>query len=292
MSVRPRQYFCTILEGQTKSIMVFLNRLIILIPHGGHEMSNMKSVDQKKKAIYLVSENFQGTLCKRGIACAVSFQNARGQNETFLLTSSSVVKEVNASEKPKQLIAERFSRKYFGDYRAEVSILTTIGKFTFLKIVRECKSHIREGWSTGPFVFNVDVPSSETKASALSPFCGRQKFKVVEFECNGNNTNIEENTEIPIETTSIVGAPIFIEKKNTQKRKSQYPVNAVHIGVVGLNSEGRLCSYYLNKDVLGEFCLVCARIHLVGLMHLSMLSILHHITNIGMGGRGKDQDIL
>ncbi|XP_068705615.1 uncharacterized protein [Montipora foliosa] len=208
-------------------------------------MSNMNSVDQKKKAIYLVSENVQGTLFKRGIACAVSFQN-----ETFLLTSSSVVKEVNASEKPKQLIAERFSRKYFGDYRAEVSILTTIGKFTFLKIVQECKCHKREGWSIGPFIFNVDVPSSEMKASGMSPFCGRQKFKVVEFECNGNNMNIEVKTEIPIERTSIVGAPIFNEKKNTQKRKSKYPVNAVHIGVVGLNSEGRLCSYYLNKDVL------------------------------------------
>ncbi|XP_068736866.1 uncharacterized protein [Montipora capricornis] len=225
--------------------MVFLNRLIILIPHRGHEMSNMNSVDQKKKAIYLVSENVLGTLFKRGIACAVSFQN-----ETFLLTSSSVIKEVNASEKPKQLIAERFSRKYFGDYQAEVSILTTIGKFTFLKIVQECKCHKREGWSIGPFIFNVDVPSSEMKASGMSPFCGRQKFKVVEFECNGNNMNIEVKTEIPIERTSIVGAPIFNEKKNTQKRKSQYPVNAVHIGVVGLNSEGRLCSYYLNKDVL------------------------------------------
>ncbi|XP_068736867.1 uncharacterized protein [Montipora capricornis] len=208
-------------------------------------MSNMNSVDQKKKAIYLVSENVLGTLFKRGIACAVSFQN-----ETFLLTSSSVIKEVNASEKPKQLIAERFSRKYFGDYQAEVSILTTIGKFTFLKIVQECKCHKREGWSIGPFIFNVDVPSSEMKASGMSPFCGRQKFKVVEFECNGNNMNIEVKTEIPIERTSIVGAPIFNEKKNTQKRKSQYPVNAVHIGVVGLNSEGRLCSYYLNKDVL------------------------------------------
>ena len=221
----------------------------------------MNSVDQKKKAIYLVSENFQDTLCRRGIACAVSFQN-----KTFLLTSSSVVKEVNASEKPKQLIAERFSRKYFRHYRAEVSIFTTIGKFTFLKILKECKSSRREGWSTGSFVFDVHVPSSETKASAMSPFCGRRKFEVVEFECNGNNTNIEGNTEIPIERTYIVGAPIFIEKKNTQKRKSQYPVNAVHIGVVGLNSEERLCSYYLTKDVLGEFCLVCARIHLVGLI--------------------------
>ena len=44
-----------------------------------------------KKAIYLIRENFEDSLCKRGIACAVSFQD-----EVFLLTSSSVVKEVKA----------------------------------------------------------------------------------------------------------------------------------------------------------------------------------------------------
>ena len=182
----------------------------------------------------------------------------------FLLTSSSVVKEVKANEKPKKLIAQRFSSENFGDYQAEVSIYTTIDKFTFLKIDKECKfSNVKEGWSTDHPNFNVYVPSSETKALAKSPFCEslRQKVKSDEFACNGNNTIIEVNTETPIKRTSILGAPIFPETKTTQTRKSDKV-----IGVVGLSSEEKLCSCYLNDNALGEICLVYAHIHLVGLL--------------------------
>ena len=217
-------------------------------------MANMKG--EGKKSIYLVSENLQDSVCKKGIACAVTFKE-----EVFLLTSSSVVKEVGANEKPKELIAERFSRKHFGHYRAEVSIHTTVDKFTFLKIVKECKSSkISENWSTSTShgLFNVNAPSSQTKASAMSPFSGTQKFKPAVFECDGNGVDIEVSRDIPIERTSILGAPIF-EKKKTQKRTSV-------IGVVGLSSEDKLCSYYLNENVLGEICLVCTHIHLVGLI--------------------------
>ena len=214
---------------------------------------------EDRKAIYLIREIFQDSVCKRGIACAVSIEE-----EVFLLTSSSVV---NANEKPKRLIAERFSRKKFGDYRAEVSIYRTVGKFTFLKITEECKfSNIREGWSTSHRNFSVDRDklSSETRASAVSPFCEslRRTVKSVVFECNGNNTILEVNPETPIERTSVLGAPIIPEKKKTQKRKSDIFV----IGVVGLSSEKRLCSCYLNENVLGEICLVCDHIHLVGLV--------------------------
>ena len=208
-----------------------------------------------KKAIYLIRENFKDSLCKRGIASAVIYKG-----EVFLLTSSSVVKEVKANEKPKKLIAQRFSRKHFGDYQAEVSIYTTIDKFTFLKIRNECKfSNVKENWSTDHPNFNVHVPSSEKTALAKSPFCEslRPRAKSVAFECNGNNTIIEVNT--PIERTSILGAPIFPETKTTQRRKSDKFV----IGVVGLSSEEELCSCYLNDNVLGEICLVCAHIHLV-----------------------------
>ena len=208
-----------------------------------------------KKSIYLITEIFEDSVCKRGIACAVSFRK-----EVFLLTSSSVVKEVKANEKPKKLIAQRFSRKHFGDYQAEVSIYTTIDKFTFLKIVDQCKfSNVKENWSTDHHNFIVQVPSpSETKALAKSPFCEslRPKVKSVAFECNGNNTIIEVNS--PIERTSILGAPIFLETKTTQRRKSDKFV----IGVVGLSSK-KLHSCYLNDNVLGEICLVCAHIHLV-----------------------------
>ncbi|XP_067034511.1 uncharacterized protein [Acropora muricata] len=194
-----------------------------------------------KKAIYLIRENFEDSMCKRGIACAVSFQE-----EVFLLTSSSVVKEVKANEKPKKLIGQRFSRKHFGDYQVEVSIYTTIDKFTFLKIDNECKfSNVKEGWSTDHPNFNVVVPSSETKALAKSPFCESlwPRAKSVAFECNENNTIIEVNP--PIERTSILGAPIFLETKTTQRRKSGKRV----IGVVGLSSEEKLCSCYLNDNV-------------------------------------------
>ena len=220
---------------------------------------NMEGEDQK--SIYLIRENFEDSVCKRGIACAVSFKE-----EVFLLTSSSVVKEVKANEKPKKLIAERFSRENFGDYRAEVSIYKTIDKFAFLKIDKECKFiNIREGWSTSHRNFNVNVPSSQTKASAMSPFCEtlrQKKVKPVVFECDGNDTNIEVNTETPIERTSILGAPIVLKKKKAKKRKNDLFV----IGVVGLRSEEELCSCYLNQNVLGEICLVCAHIHLVGLV--------------------------
>ena len=215
-----------------------------------------------KKAIYLIRENFEDSVGKRGIACAVRFQE-----EVFLLTSSSVVKEVKGNEKPKKLIAQRFSRENFGDYQVEVSIYATIDKFTFLKIEDECKfSKVKKGWSTDHPNFNVSAPSSETKALAKSPFCDslRQKVKsdYREFECNGNNTIIEAITETPIERTSILGAPIFPDTKTTRKSKSDKSV----IGVVGLSSEQKLCSCYLNESVLGEICLLCAHIHLVGLL--------------------------
>ena len=214
----------------------------------------MEGEDQK--AIYLIRENFEDNVCKRGIASAVLFHD-----EVFLLTSSSVVKEVKA----KKLIAQRFSRLKLGDYQAEVSIYTTIDKFTFLKIYKECEfSDVDKGWSTSHRNFNVSAPSSETKALAKSPFCEslRQKVKPVAFECNGDNTIIEVIPETPIERPSILGAPIFPETKTTQTRKSDKFV----IGVVGLSSEEKLCSCYLNDSVLGEICLVCAHIHLVGLL--------------------------
>ena len=216
---------------------------------------------EDQKAIYLIREIFQGNVCNRGIACAVSIEK-----EVFLLTSSSVVKEVKANEKPRRLIAERFSRKKFGDYRAEVSIHKTIDKFTFLKITDECKfSDVREGWSTSHRNFSVDRNklSSETKVSAVSPFCKslRHKVKSVVFEYNGNNTILEVNPETPIERTSILGAPIVVEKKKTEKKSDIFV-----IGVVGLSSEEKLCSCYLSENVLGEICLVCDHIHLVELV--------------------------
>ena len=209
----------------------------------------MEGEDQK--AIYLIRENFKDNVRKRGIASVVLVHD-----EVFLLTSSSVVNEVKA----KRLIGQRFSRLKFGDYQAEVSIYTTIDKFTFLKIDDECEfSDVDKGWSTSHRNFNVSAPSSETKALAKSPFCEslRHKVKPVAFECNGNNTIIEVIPETPIERTSILGAPIFPETKTTQTRKSDRFV----IGVVGLSSEGKLCSCYLNDSVLGEICLVCAHIH-------------------------------
>ena len=221
--------------------------------------SKMEGGDEK--AIYLIRESFDDSVCKRGIASAVSFQK-----EVFLLTSSSVVKEVKPNEKPKKLIAQRFSRRKFGAYQAEVSIYRTIDEFTFLKIDKECEfSNVDKGWSTSHRNFDVSAPSSETKALATSPFCEslRQQVKPVAFECNGNNTIIEVIPETPIERTSILGAPIFLETKTTYTMKGdKFKV----IGVVGLSSEEKLCSYYLNHNILGEICLVCVHTHLVGLI--------------------------
>ena len=247
--------------------------LIVSKCYAGYDQSEMEGID--KKSIYLIRENFEDSVCKRGIASAVSFQE-----EVFLLTSSSVVKEVKPNEKPKKLIAQRFSREHFGNYQAEVSIYTTIDEFTFLKIDKECEfSNVDKSWSTSHRNFNVSAPSSERKALAMSPFCEslrqQKQVKPVVLECNGNNTIIEVITDPPIERTSILGAPIFPETKTTYTMKSDEV-----IGVVGLNSEEKFCSYYLNHNVLGEICLVCAHTHLVGLI-FSKLKFLSAQPSVG-----------
>lgn len=194
------------------------------------------------KALFFISEDVQNNvLKKRGIACAVYFQE-----QIFLLTSSAI----GSKGKSKKLIAERFSRKHFGDYRLQVSLFRKRGNFTLLKIDKG--NEIGEkgsGWVIG---LNPESPSPERKALA-SPFCGTQNF-VVELKGDGNNTNIEVISAKAIQRTSILGAPIIVENKHTKKTQSgRFSV----IGVVGLTSEKELCPCYLDENRLGKFCLVC-----------------------------------
>ena len=191
------------------------------------------------EALFFISEDVQNNVFKKkGIACAVYFKE-----QIFLLTSSSVIGSKGNSKK---LIAERFSRKHFGDYRLEVSLFRKLGNFTLLKIDKG--NEIGEkgrGWVIG---LHPESPSSERKALA-SPFCGTQNF-AVELKGDGNNTNIEVISRKAIQRTSILGAPIIVENKHTKKTQSV-------IGVVGLNSEKKLCPCYLDENRLGKFCLVC-----------------------------------
>ena len=204
------------------------------------------------KACFLVSEVIQNNVRKqRGIACAVYFKG-----KILLVTSSSAVEAKYHQKKP-VLIAERFSRKHFHDYRLEVSIFGKHGKFTFLKIDKEHEfGKVGRSWVIS---LNLELPCSERKASE-NQFRGMQEFELL-FKRDGNSTNVEVISEKPTELTSILGAPIIIENKQVKETQSgRFSV----IGVVGLTSdleEEKLCPCYLDlldENTLGEWFAACS----------------------------------
>ena len=196
------------------------------------------------KALCFLSEGEQNKQFKRRcIACAVDVKG-----EYLLLTSSSAIKD---KDKKENLIFKRFSRKHFGRYTVKVLFLKEFGEFTFLKIKDTSKDN-GGSWDIHPL--NLKLPSSGNLEVLTSP-CATEKFKFM-FKSDGESGTIKPISKKPIEETSIVGAPIIIEQSG------QFSV----IGVVGLTSEKQLCPCYLNENILGEFCFVCAHLHLVGLI--------------------------
>ena len=196
------------------------------------------------KALCFLSEDEQNRQFKRRcIACAVNVNE-----EYLLLTSSSAIKD---KDKKENLIFKRFSRRHFGRYTVKVSFHKEFDEFTFLKIKDTPKDN-GGSWDIHPL--NLKLPSSGSLEVLTSP-CTTEKFKFM-FKCDGESGTIDLISEKPIEETSIVGAPIIIEQSG------QFSV----IGVVGLTSEKQLCPFYLNENILGEFCFVCAHLHLVGLI--------------------------
>ena len=195
------------------------------------------------KATFFVKEVFQNDSFKlRGIACAVRFKE-----KIFLLTSSAVVE---ATDNRRNLIAERFSRKHVGDYRLDVSILGQLGNVTFLRIMKEyprARSAMGTSWV---ICLNLEVPSSERKASGLPLFgTGAGEFDL-QVQCDGSTQVIPTKS---IDWTSILGVPITVENTQTNKKQScRFSV----IGVVGLNSEDKFCLCYFdhkNKEILVSF---------------------------------------
>ena len=210
------------------------------------EMENYQDVELGKATFY-VSEEVQSSLLKRrGIACSVFFEG-----EKVLLTSSSVV---GATDKQQKLIAERFS----SNHRLDVSFDRQLGNFTFLKIDKEhSDGTIGRSW---PIYVNLESATHETKGLAKT-FCGKSQHFKLRFEGVGSSTTIEVISKSTVETTSIIGAPIIIENTRVQKKHSgRFSV----IGVVGLTSKRKLCPCYWDDNTrsLGEFCFVCAHIHL------------------------------
>ena len=196
------------------------------------------------KALCFLSEGEQNRQFKRRcIACAVVVNK-----EYLLLASSSAIKD---EDKKENLLFKRFSRKHFGRYTVKALYLKEFGEFTFLKIKDTAKDNGGK-WDISPL--NLKLPSSENLKALTSP-CATEKFKF-KFECDGESGTIKLINKKPIEETSIVGAPIIVEQSG------QYSV----IGVVGLTSEKQLCPFYLNENILGEFCFVCAHLHLVGII--------------------------
>ena len=192
------------------------------------------------KALCFLSEGDQNRQFKRRcIACAV---NVNG--EYHLLTSSSAMKD---EDKKENLTFKRFSRKHFGRYTVKVVYLKEFGEFTFLKI-KDTPKDKGGTWDIRPL--NLKLPSSENLKALTSP-CATERFKF-KFKCDGESGTIKLISKKRTEETSIVGAPIITE------HSGQFSV----IGVVGLTSEKQLCPCYLNENILGEFCLVCAHLHL------------------------------
>ena len=195
------------------------------------------------KALCFLGEGEQNRQFKmRCIACAVHVNPAH-----YLLTSSSAIKEED--KKKKHLIFTRFSRNHFGRYTVQASFCKEIGEFAFLKITNTLKDN-GETWTIGPL--NLKLPSSENLKALTSP-CATEKFEF-KFNCDGESGTIKLPKTKRIEETSIVGAPIII------KQSGKFSV----IGVVGLRNDKQLCPYYLDENVTrGEFCFVCAHLHLV-----------------------------
>ncbi|XP_044167066.1 uncharacterized protein LOC122951092 [Acropora millepora] len=185
------------------------------------------------KGTFYVGEEVQDNVLKpRGIACSVFYEG-----EIRLLTSSSAVE---ATDNQKKLIAERFSSRHFGDHRLDVSFYRQLGNFTFLKIDKEYNDGtIGRSWL---ICLNLESPTSEVKESA-KPFCGKSQFEL-KFGSDGSSTTIEVISKKRVETTSIIGAPIIIEKRQMKKKHSgRFSV----IGVVGLTSEEKLCPCYWDE---------------------------------------------
>ncbi|XP_067020029.1 uncharacterized protein [Acropora muricata] len=197
-------------------------------------MENYEEVEDRKATFY-VSEVVQNSVLKRrGIACSVFFKG-----ENVLVTSSSVV---GATDKQKELIAERFSSSHVDNHRLDVSFDRQLDNFTFLKIDKEY-SDGRTGRSW-PIYVNLESATHEKKGLA-KPFYGNKSQFKLQFEGVGSSTTIEVISKSTVETTSIIGAPIIIE--NTQVKKKHSGRISV-IGVVGLTSKGKLCLCYWDDN--------------------------------------------
>jgi len=159
---------------------------------------------------------------------------------------SSAIKD---EDKKGSLILKRFSRKHFGRYTVKASFFKEFGEFTFLEI-KGTPNDKDEEWHIHPL--DLKLPSSENLKALTSP-CAVENF-ALKFKCGGESGTIELISKKLVEETSIVGAPIIIEQSG----------KFFVIGVVGLTRDKQLCPCYLNNDILGESCFVCAQLHLVG----------------------------
>ena len=178
--------------------------------------------------------------------CIASAVNVDGQYR--LLTSSSAIKD---EDKKESLIFKRFSRKNFGRYTVKASFFKEFGEFAFLEI-KGTPNDKGEEWDILPL--ELKLPPSENLKALTSP-CAVEKFEF-KFKCDGESRTIQLISKKPIQETSIVGAPIIIEQSG------QFSI----IGVVGLTSDKQLYPCYLNKNILGECCFVCAHLLSVGLI--------------------------
>ncbi|XP_015780767.1 PREDICTED: protein NLRC3-like isoform X2 [Acropora digitifera] len=187
-------------------------------------------MDPCKALCFLSKDELSGEVKRRFMASAVSVNG-----QTFLLTSSSAIKDKDKQEK---LIFKRYSRKHFGRYTVKASFFGEFGEFTFLRIKDTVKGN---GKNFDIHRLNLELPPLESLNVLTSP-CAMEKSKF-DFNCDGDIRKIELSDK-SIEETSILGAPIIIEQSG------QFCV----IGVVGWTSEETLCPCYWNKDTHDMLC--------------------------------------
>lgn len=203
-------------------------------------------MDPVKALCFLRQDDRNSEFKRRCIASAISVDG-----KYFLLTLSHAIKD---EDKQKKLILKRYSRRHFGRYTVEVLFFGEFGEFTLLEIKDTPKDNGKK-WAI--LSLNLKLPSSESQRVLTSP-CALEDFKF-KFTCDGNGRKIELISKKRIEETSILGAPIITEENG----------RFFVIGVLGWTSERKLYPCFFNENILGEFSLVCTRMHLAGLNSVS-----------------------
>ena len=192
-----------------------------------------------KKGIFAVREVVHRDIPRiyrtRGMACAVEVEG-----KLCLLTWQGVINEHDQAKPIIEL--HRCSKKFSPDrtkYRLEKSQVKQTGSFSFISVIQSGAPTPQEDYTN----FKWKVPGDDEKwrdVLALS-FIGCKdvvKFGFT-YDKGKHELNSPEKKECFFEKFSILGSPIITDDLHV-------------IGVVGEDSDGRLCPYFLTETEVGR----------------------------------------